>query len=225
VPDTPPELGSGADAADVGEGVGEAVCKGVGEGVCEAVGKGVGDGVGKGVGKAVGKAVGKGVGKGVGEAVGKGVGDGVGKGVGKAVGNAVGKGVGEGVGEVVGKGVGKSVGEDVAKSVGGGVGALVGAGAKATRLTDSPTAASPPQVPAGGSPVTQPVRLEAVMRSHLCEAVMDPAEGCASYIMAARPATWGHAMDVPEPWASASLLPMYVERMNVPGAQTSMQAP
>jgi len=140
-------------------------------------------------------------------------------------GEDVGEGDGEAVGEVVGKGVGKGVGEDAAKSVGEGVGAVVGAGAKATKLTVSPIVTSPPQLLAGGIPVTQPVRLEAVMRSHLCEAVMDPAEGCASYIMAARPATWGHAMDVPEPWASASLLPMYVERMKVPGAQTSMQAP
>jgi hypothetical protein len=45
--------------------------------------------------------------------------------------------------------------------------------------------------------VTQPVQLETVRRFHLCAAVMDPAVGYSSYILAASPETCGQAMDVP----------------------------
>ena len=45
--------------------------------------------------------------------------------------------------------------------------------------------------------VTHPVQFVAVRRFHLSAAVMFPAVGYASYILAASPATCGHAMDVP----------------------------
>ena len=45
--------------------------------------------------------------------------------------------------------------------------------------------------------VTHPVQAVAVRRLHLSEAVMEAAVGYASYILAASPATCGHAMDVP----------------------------
>ena len=60
--------------------------------------------------------------------------------------------------------------------------------AKATKLTVGVGVASL---------VTQPVQFVAVRRSHLCAAVMDPAVGYASYILAASPETCRHAMDVP----------------------------
>jgi hypothetical protein len=60
--------------------------------------------------------------------------------------------------------------------------------AKATRLTVGEGVASL---------VTQPVQFVAVRRFHLCAAVMDPAVGYASYILAASPETCGQAMDVP----------------------------
>jgi hypothetical protein len=66
---------------------------------------------------------------------------------------------------------------------------LLGVGAKATRLTEAGDV---------GIPVIESVRLEAVMRAHLCEAVKDPAVGLASYMMAASPETCGQAMDVPD---------------------------
>jgi len=126
-----------------------------------------------------------------------GVGEGVGGGVGEEVGEDVGEGVGDGVGDGVGEGDGEFVGEAV--------GEAVGVGAKATKLTVPELLADPlPELLAAGIPVTQLVRFEAFMRSHLCEAVMDPADGYASYMMAASPATCGHAMDVPEPWANES---------------------
>jgi len=135
-------------------------------------------------------------------------------------------GVGEGVGEDVGEDVGDGVGEGDGEVVGEGVGEAVGVGARATKLAVAELLAGPlPELRAAGIPVTQPVRFEAVRRSHLCEAVMDPADGYASCMMAASPATCGHAMDVPEPWANASSARLYVERMYVPGAQTSTQAP
>jgi hypothetical protein len=68
-------------------------------------------------------------------------------------------GVGAGVGKGVGLGVGKGVGKDV--------GAGVDVGANATRLTVAGVA---------GIPLTS-LRLEAVRRFHLCEAVMAPAVG------------------------------------------------
>jgi len=109
------------------------------------------------------------------------------------------------IGEGVGGGAGDGVGEGDGEVVGEGVGEAVGVGAKATKLTVSEVLADPfPEFLAVGIPVTQPVRFEAVMRSHLCEAVMDPADGYASYMMAASPETCGHAMDVPEPWPNES---------------------
>ena len=60
--------------------------------------------------------------------------------------------------------------------------------AKATRLTVGVGVASL---------VTQPVQLLAVRRSHLSAAVMDPAVGYASNILAASPETCGQAIDVP----------------------------
>jgi hypothetical protein len=74
----------------------------------------------------------------------------------------------------------------VGEAVGVAVGAAVGA--KITKLT----------VGVGvTSLVTQPVQLLDARRSHLSAAVMDPAVGCASYILAASPDTCGQAMDVP----------------------------
>jgi len=108
--------------------------------------------------------------------------------VGHGVGEGVSIGVGEGVGTGVGKGVGESVGEGVGRGVGDGVGGGVEEVAKATRLTVGVGVASF---------VTQPVQFVAVRRSHLCAAVMDPAVGYASYILAASPETCGQAMDVP----------------------------
>jgi hypothetical protein len=63
------------------------------------------------------------------------------------------------------------------------------------------------------------------MRAHLCEAVMDTAAGLASYMMAASPETCGQAMEVPEEVPNEVSLSMNVERMLVPGAQTSTQEP
>jgi len=108
--------------------------------------------------------------------------------VGHGVGEGVSIGVGEGVGTGVGKGVGESVGEGVGRGVGDGVGGGVEEVAKATRLTVGVGVASF---------VTQPVQFVAVRRSHLCAAVMDPAVGYASYILATSPATCGQAIDVP----------------------------
>jgi hypothetical protein len=45
--------------------------------------------------------------------------------------------------------------------------------------------------------VTQVVQFVAVKRSHLSAAVMDPAVGYASNILAASPETCGQAMEVP----------------------------
>jgi len=73
--------------------------------------------------------------------------------------------------------------------------------------------------------VTQPERFVAVRRPHLCEAVMDPANGYASYIMAASPETCEQAMEVPELVPSEVSLRWDVERMLEPGAQTSTQLP
>jgi len=54
---------------------------------------------------------------------------------------------------------------------------------------------------------------------------MDPADGYTSYIIAARPETCGHAMEVPDDVPNEVSLRWYVERMLEPGAQTSMQLP
>jgi hypothetical protein len=76
-----------------------------------------------------------------------------------------------------------------------------------------------------GIPVTQPVRFVAIRSFHLSEAVMDGADGYASYMMAASPETCGQAMDVPDRAAVAVSLTCTVEMMDEPGAQTSTQEP
>ncbi|CAK0794365.1 unnamed protein product [Prorocentrum cordatum] len=128
----------------------------------------------------------------------------------------VGAGVAEGVNEVVDAGVVDGVNEVVDAGVGEAVGEGASGGASATKLTLAGL---------WGISVTQPVRLVAVRRSHLCEAVMDPADGYASYIMAASPETCEQAMEVPELVPSEVSLRWDVERMLEPGAQTSTQLP
>jgi hypothetical protein len=76
-----------------------------------------------------------------------------------------------------------------------------------------------------GIAVTQPERFVAVRRFHLSEALMDTADGYASYIMAASPDTCGQAMDVPDIISNAVSLVCHVDQMDEPGAQTSMQEP
>jgi hypothetical protein len=69
------------------------------------------------------------------------------------------------------------------------------------------------------------VQLVDIRRSFLAVAVMELAVGYLSYILAASPATCGHAMDVPvkdRVWVS---LDGPRERTLVPGAYTSMQEP
>jgi hypothetical protein len=107
-----------------------------------------------------------------------------------------GAGIGAGVG---GGGVGEAVGD-----AGG-----VAVGARITKLTVGVEVTSL---------VTQPVQLETVKRSHLCAAVMDPAVGYASYILAASPETCGQAMDVPVAYRVWVSLSGPVERTLVPGA-------
>jgi len=165
-----------------------------------------------GTGLGAGVCVGAGVAEGVNEVVDAGVVEGVAEGVSEVVG----AGVAEGVNEVVDAGVVDGVNEVVDAGVGEAVGEGASGGASATKLTLAGL---------WGISVTQPVRLVAVRRSHLCEAVMDPADGYASYIMAASPETCEQAMEVPELVPSEVSLRWDVERMLEPGAQTSTQLP
>ncbi|CAK0794359.1 unnamed protein product [Prorocentrum cordatum] len=167
-----------------------------------------------GTGLGAGVCVGAGVAEGVNEVVDAGVVEGVAEGVSEVI--VVGAGVAEGVNEVVDAGVVDGVNEVVDAGVGEAVGEGASGGASATKLTLAGL---------WGISVTQPVRLVAVRRSHLCEAVMDPADGYASYIMAASPETCEQAMEVPELVPSEVSLRWDVERMLEPGAQTSTQLP
>ncbi|CAK0794360.1 unnamed protein product [Prorocentrum cordatum] len=174
-----------------------------------------------GTGLGAGVCVGAGVAEGVNEVVDAGVVEGVVdtgvvEGVAEGVSEVVGAGVAEGVNEVVDAGVVDGVNEVVDAGVGEAVGEGASGGASATKLTLAGL---------WGISVTQPVRLVAVRRSHLCEAVMDPADGYASYIMAASPETCEQAMEVPELVPSEVSLRWDVERMLEPGAQTSTQLP
>ncbi|CAK0794375.1 unnamed protein product [Prorocentrum cordatum] len=193
-----------------GTGLGAGVC--VGAGVAEGVNEVVDAGVVEGVAEGVSEVIGAGVAEGVNEVVDTGVVEGVAEGVSEVVG----AGVAEGVNEVVDAGVVDGVNEVVDAGVGEAVGEGASGGASATKLTLAGL---------WGISVTQPVRLVAVRRSHLCEAVMDPADGYASYIMAASPETCEQAMEVPELVPSEVSLRWDVERMLEPGAQTSTQLP
>ncbi|CAK0794369.1 unnamed protein product [Prorocentrum cordatum] len=166
----------------------------------------------RGVAEGVSEVVGAGVAEGVNEVVDAGVVEGASEGVNEVVG----AGVAEGVNEVVDAGVVQGVNEVVDAGVGEAAGEGASGGASATKLTLAGL---------WGISVTQPVRLVAVRRSHLCEAVMDPADGYASYIMAASPETCEQAMEVPELVPSEVSLRWDVERMLEPGAQTSTQLP